>query len=51
MKKLKNPTREQRKIIKAKRLAPENWMIERDTPDTMVIVHRFTSSKRLIQKG
>ena len=51
MKQLRKPTREQRKFIKSKRLAPENWLVERDTPERMVIVHRFTNSKRIIQKG
>ena len=51
MKKLQNPTREQRRLIKSKRLNPENWMIERDTPTEMVLVHRhFDSKKRVIRK-
>ena len=45
------PTRSQRKFIKSKRLNPENWMIERDTPTEMVLVHRhFDSKKRIIRK-
>ena len=51
MKKLKNPTREQRKFIQSKRLNPENWMIERDTPEKMVLVHKhFDNRTRTIKK-
>ena len=52
MKQLKKPTREQRKFIQSKRLNPENWMIERDTPEKMVLVHKhFDNKKRIIPKG
>lgn len=51
MKQLKKPTREQRKLIQSKRLNPDNWMIERDTPDQIVIVHRhFDHVKKIIHK-
>jgi hypothetical protein len=51
MKQLRKPTREQRKLIQSKRLNPENWMIERDTPEKMVLVHKhFDTKKRIIQK-
>ena len=52
MKQLKKPTREQRKLIQSKRLNPDNWMIERDTPEQMVLVHKhFEGKKRIISKG
>ena len=52
MKQLRKPTREQRKIIQSKRLNPDNWMIERDTPEKMVLVHKhFDGKKRIIPKG
>lgn len=52
MKQLKKPTREQRKFIQSKRLNPDNWMIERDTPEKMVLVHKyFDGKKRIIPKG
>lgn len=52
MKKLKKPTREQRKLIQSKRLNPENWMIERDTPEKIVLVHKhFDNKTRTIKKG
>lgn len=52
MKQLRKPTREQRKIIQSKRLNPENWMIERDTPEKLVLVHKhFDSKTKTIKKG
>ena len=52
MKKLKKPTREQRKLIQSMRLNPDNWMIERDTPEKMVLVHKhFDNKTRIIPKG
>lgn len=52
MKQLKKPTREQRKFIQSKRLNPENWMIERDTPEKLVLVHKhFDNRTRTIKKG
>ena len=52
MKQLRKPTREQRKLIQSKRLNPDNWMIERDTPEQMVLVHKhFDNKKRIITKG
>ena len=52
MKQLKKPTREQRKLIQSKRLNPENWMIERDTPEKLVLVHKhFDSKTKTIKKG
>ena len=52
MKQLKKPTREQRKLIQSKRLNPENWMIERDTPEKIVLVHKhFNNKTRTIKKG
>ena len=51
MKHGKRPTREQRKLIEAKKLKPEDWMVERDTPEKLVLVHRhFDSVKREIHK-
>lgn len=51
MKQLRKPTREQRKLIQSKRLNPDNWMIERDTPTEMVLVHKhFDNKTRTIRK-
>jgi hypothetical protein len=52
LKKLKKPTREQRKLIQNRKLNPADWMIERDTPEKIVLVHRhFDSVTKTIHKG
>ena len=40
MKKLKKPTRDQRKAIQGLKLNPAEWLVERDTPTELVIVSR-----------
>lgn len=50
MKNGKNPTREQKKLLKQWRLNVENWLVCKDTPEAMVIVHRFSGSSRTIPK-
>ena len=51
MKHGKKPTREQRKLIQKWKLNPADWMIERDTPEEMVLVHRhFDRVKKIIHK-
>lgn len=51
MKQLRKPTVAQRKLIKSKRLNPDNWMVERDTPEKIVLVHKYSdSTKRIIAK-
>lgn len=51
MKKLCKPTREQRKILTKAKLNPQDWMIERDTPEKIVLVHKhFDSVKKEIHK-
>ena len=51
MKHGRKPTREQRKLITKARLKPEDWMVERDTPEKLVLVHRhFDSVSRQIDK-
>lgn len=52
MKHLKKPTREQKKLIQKRRLNPADWMVERDTTEKLVLVHRhFDSVSRVIHKG
>ena len=36
------PTREQRKYIQSKGLNAENWLVVKDTPSEMVLVHRHS---------
>jgi hypothetical protein len=51
MKHLKKPTREQRKLILKRKLNPADWMVERDTPTEMVLIHRhFDSVKKVLHK-
>ena len=51
MKQLRKPTREQRKFIQSKRLTPDNWLIERNTPEELVLVHKYSNKTRTIKKG
>lgn len=51
MKHGKTPTREQRKLLQAWNLTPADWLVTKDTPEEMHIVHRFISSTtRIIPK-
>ena len=38
------PTREQKKLLTAWHLNPADWLISKDTPESMTIVHRFSDS-------
>lgn len=52
MKQLKKPTRVQKILLQKKRMKPEDWLIERDTPERLVLVHRhFNNTRRIIHKG
>jgi hypothetical protein len=44
MKHGKKPTAAQRKLIQQWRLNPADWLIVKDTPEEMVIVHRHSDS-------
>jgi hypothetical protein len=44
MKHGKKPTVAQRKLIQQWRLNPADWLIVKDTPEEMVIVHRHSDS-------
>lgn len=50
MKNGKKPTRTQRKLIEYWRLNPENWLVVKDTPEVMIIVHRNGFQTREIRK-
>lgn len=45
MKNGKAPTREQKKIMKAHGLVPENWLVVKNLPDSLVIVSRVSLKK------
>ena len=52
MKHGKKPTVAQRKLIKSKRLNPENWLVVKDEPHLMTLVHRhFDTKTRTIPIG
>ena len=52
MKHGKKPTREQMKLIQKWKLDPANWLVVKDTPDQMVLVHRhFDNKTKVIPKG
>ena len=52
MKHGKKPTVAQRKFIKSKGLIAENWLVVKDTPEQMVLVHRHSDkTTRIIPKG
>lgn len=46
------PTREQRKLLQKWKLDTYSWLVVKDTPTEMVLVHRhFDSTKKVIPKG
>lgn len=50
MKQGKNPTREQKKYISQKGLYPGDWLVSKDTPTEMVLVHRFSNVSKVLKK-
>ena len=50
MKNGKKPTVAQRNLMKQKRLNSDNWLVVKDTPQSMLIVHRTSSRTREISK-
>lgn len=43
-----NPTRSQKKILAEHRLNPKNWLVVKDTPEAMELVHRNSDKTRRI---
>ena len=37
----KKPTYNQKKFLKANRLDPFNWLVQKDTPEFMQIIHKY----------
>jgi hypothetical protein len=51
MKHGKKPTVAQRKLIASKNLDPAMWLVVKDMPDKMVLVHRYSDrTTRIIHK-
>ena len=51
MKHGKNPTVRQKKLMTEWHLNYENWLVVKDTPTEMEIVHRISGKIRVIKKG
>ena len=51
MKHGKNPTREQKKMLQKWKLDPSMWLVVKDTPERMELVHRrFDKTTKIIPK-
>lgn len=46
----KKPTYNQKKFLKANRLDPLNWLVQKDTPEFMQIIHKYSGTVRKIKK-
>lgn len=51
MKNGKKPTVQQRKFIQQMGLKDENWLVAKDTPEQMVLVHRVNDTIKILPKG
>ena len=47
----KRLTRAHKILLTKYRLNPDNWLYDRETPDRLVLVHRYTGAVRVIDKG
>lgn len=50
MKHGKNPTRRQKEYIASLRLNPDNWLICKDTPDELILEHKYSGNIKVIRK-
>lgn len=50
MKHGKRPTRRQGELIKSKGLNWANWLVTKDTPEMIEIVHKYSGNARRFQK-
>ena len=46
----KKPTLEQKKLISKKGLEPKDWLVLRDMPNRMILVHRSGGESRVVVK-
>ena len=51
MKNGKRPTVAQKKEIASWRLNPDNWLVVKNIPTELVIVHRLSGKQRTIRRG
>lgn len=51
MKNGKRPTRAQKKLMQKWNMNPADWLVVKDTPEAMTLVHRLSdSTKKIIPK-
>ena len=50
MKHGKRPTVRQKKLMRELGITNDSWLVERETNDELVIVHRLTDKTRVIRK-
>lgn len=50
MKHGKNPTRRQREYIASLWLNPDNWLVCKDTPDELILEHKYSGNIKMIRK-
>ncbi len=50
MKHGKNPTRRQREYIASLWLNPDNWLVCKDTPNELVLEHKYSGNIKVIRK-
>jgi len=51
MKNGKCPTRGQKKFLKSLRLNPDNWLVVKNSPSEVIIVHRHSGQQRTIPQS
>lgn len=51
MKHGKKPTREQRKLMEKWRVNSQDWLVERETTNELVLINRHFDNKKIIPKG
>lgn len=44
------PTRNQKLFLKKWKLNPADWLVERETPSEMVLIHRHFDTKKTLPK-
>lgn len=50
MKQGTNPSLKQKRLIEQTGWKPDNYLVERDTPAEMVLIHRATGTLKVINK-
>ena len=52
MKHGRKPTREQRKLMQKWKVNTQDWLVERETPTELVLIHRnFDCKTKILPKG